>query len=90
MPKMSARFAPTRSCITALCFRSTQVMMGRNAAMITRMMKSSLMMTISIAQLSAWSEEPARTAPSSPRESRSMPAKAGTELASSRETARGS
>ena len=31
-PRMLARFAPMRSCISALCLRSTQVMIGANTS----------------------------------------------------------
>src|SRR4029453_7041989 len=42
MPAMSARFAPMRSCITALCLRSIQVITGANAPTAIAMMKSVL------------------------------------------------
>ena len=45
MPAMSARLAPMRSCITALCLRSTQVITGAKAPTATAMMKSVLMTT---------------------------------------------
>jgi len=42
IPKISARFAPIRSCMRALCLRSTQVMIGMNPMASTAKMKRTI------------------------------------------------